>query len=177
MPTREGTLKAREFLFFTEDLAIAALPPGFDVPTRKVMWTILQLFYADPLVHFELQPQPSRGLVELGLHFEGDAEANEAAALALAQHTHEIRAALGPEWELEEWTASWRRLHRTYTFTKLTAALGREIAEEMTKAMVALAPLIHDVRVRPPERAGKAKAPSAASSSKWRQRGRKSPAG
>ena len=150
MPTKDGALKAREFLFFTEDLALAALPPELAGAERKVMWTILQLSYGNPLVHFELQPQPSRGVVELGLHFEGDAEANEAGALALAMVTHEIRAALGTEWELEEWTASWRRLHRTYPFTKLTAALGREIAEEMAKAITVLGPLVREMDLPPP---------------------------
>lgn len=150
MPTKDGALKAREFLFFTEDLALAALPPELAGAERKVMWTILQLSYGNPLVHFELQPQPSRGVVELGLHFEGDADANEAGARQLAMFTHEIRAALGPAWELEEWTASWRRLHRVYAFTKLTAALGREIAEEMAKAITVLGPLVRGMDLPPP---------------------------
>jgi hypothetical protein len=150
MPTKDGALKAREFLFFTEDLTVAALPPELAAAERKVMWTVLQLSYGNPLVHFELQPQPSRGIVELGLHFEGETDANEAGALLLAGRTHEIRAALGPEWELEEWTASWRRLHRTFPFTRLTAALGREIAEEMAKAITVLAPLVRGMEMPMP---------------------------
>lgn len=142
VPNRDGTLKAREFLFHTEDLALAALPAGFPQPERKVMWTILQLHYGDPAVHFELQPQVARGIVELGLHFEGPAEVNEARAQCVADDAVTIAGALGPGWELEEWTASWRRLHRSFAFARLTDAFAREVAEQATRLIVALQPLV-----------------------------------
>ncbi|MGE0599816.1 MAG: hypothetical protein AB7J35_10905 [Dehalococcoidia bacterium] len=135
MPTRDGRMKAREWLFYTEDLALAALHESVPRPQRKVMWTILQFYWDQPLVHFELQPQPSRSLIEVGLHFEGPLEQNEYWAGRVAQHQDEIRAALGDEWELEEWTKSWRRIHRPYHFEQLTAPLGREIAAEWAKAI------------------------------------------
>lgn len=142
MPNRDGTLKAREFLFFTEDLALAALPDSLPRPERKVMWTILQLHFGNPNVHFEIQPQANRRVVELGLHFEGPLEANEAWAAHISANAGDVLYALGPAWELEEWTATWRRLHRTYPFERLTTALGRTIAEELAKALVALHPLV-----------------------------------
>jgi len=140
MPTKAGRMKAREFLFYVEDLALAALPADVPRPERKVMWTILQLSWDNPAAHFELQPQPTRSLVELGLHFEGAAEDNETWAQRLAERAGDIQAVLGPEWELEEWTASWRRLHRTYRFEHLTGQLGREVAAELTKAITLLWP-------------------------------------
>ena len=73
------------------------------------MWTILQFYYDNPAIHFELQPQPSRRQIEVGLHFEGSADQNEAWAARVQRHACELQAALGSEWELEEWTASWRR--------------------------------------------------------------------
>lgn len=142
MPTRSGALKAREFLFYTEDLALAALPEELPRPERKVMWTILQLHFGNPDVHFELQPQMSRRLVELGLHFEGPLEANELWAAHISAHADHILCELGPEWELEEWTASWRRLHRTFRFDRLTTDLGRQVADELVGAIVALHPVI-----------------------------------
>lgn len=138
MPTRTGKLKAREFVFYCEDLALAALPPEFPRPERKVMWTTLQLHYGNPVAHFELQPQVGRGLVELGLHFEGPAEANEAWAQRISTDAGEVMAALGEGWELEEWTASWRRLHRTFPFASLTAELGREVAAQLAMALQVL---------------------------------------
>lgn len=140
MPTRDGRMKAREWLFYTEDLALAALQASVPRPQRKVMWTILQFYWDNPLVHFELQPQPSRSLIEVGLHFEGPVEQNEYWAGRITAHQDEVRAALGDAWELEEWTKSWRRIHRPYRFDQLTGALGREVADEWAKAINLLWP-------------------------------------
>lgn len=138
-------MKAREFLFYCEDQAMARLPAGFPQPERRVMWTILQLHYGEPDIHFELQPQVSRGIVELGLHFEGPVEANEAAALVLAERIGDVLPPLGEGWELEEWTASWRRLHRTFPFERLDGALAREAAEAFARLLVTLAPLVPEL--------------------------------
>lgn len=141
MPQHPAALKAREFLFACEDQAMAALPADFPRPERRVMWTILQLHFGDPAVHFELQPQPARGIVELGLHFEGPLEVNDAWAARISADAVRIMAALGEGWELEEWTASWRRLHRTWQFERLDAALSQEVAASLAGALVVLHPL------------------------------------
>jgi hypothetical protein len=137
-----AAMKARQFLFACEDRALAALPAGLAPPERRVMWTILQLHYGDPAVHFELQPQVSRGLVELGLHFEGPVERNDAWAALVASHADSLQPALGPEWELEAWTASWRRLHRVFRFERLTSALMEDVASELASAITVLGPLV-----------------------------------
>ncbi|GIW13678.1 MAG: hypothetical protein KatS3mg062_1117 [Tepidiforma sp.] len=133
-------LKAREFLFLTEELAMRALPPGIPQPSRRVMWTILQLSWGEPAFHVELQPQPARGIVELGLHFEGAPEANDARAALVAAHAAPLMAALGPAWELEAWTASWRRLHRTFPFETLTRQLAETVASELSRVLPVLYP-------------------------------------
>ena len=140
VPTKDGRMQAREFLFYVEDLAMAAVPKDIPRPERKVMWTILQFSWGHPAAHIEVQPQPSRALVELGLHFEASAEENELWAQRVAERAGDLQAELGPEWELEEWTASWRRLHRTFRFEHLSGALGREVAAELTKAVTLLWP-------------------------------------
>jgi len=140
VPTRDGRLKTREFLFYTEDQAFAALPADFPRPQRVAMWTILQYHWGVPAAHIELQPQMGRRIVELGLHFEGPAEWNDALALRVAEHAGALMADLGDSWELEEWTASWRRLHRTWTFEELTTALGQEVGAELARALQVLRP-------------------------------------
>ena len=119
-----------------------ALPSDFPRPERKVIWTTLQLHFGDPTVHFELQPQPSRGIVELGLHVEGPVEANDAWAARIGENAAAFAAALGPAWELEVWTASWRRLHRTWRFTVLTTGLADEVGKEFAKALEVLGPVV-----------------------------------
>jgi hypothetical protein len=158
-------LKAREFLFMCEDLAMKGLPPGLPVPERKVMWTILQLHFGNPQVHFELQPQVGRSQVELGLHFEGPVEVNDALAARVASQAADLIPALGDRWELEVWTASWRRLHRTFPAEKLTYALANEVAAELARAVTLLAPLIVDV-----EPAQRAAGPKVAAPSSRRHR-------
>ena len=144
MPTRAGTLKVREFVFFCEDQALAGLPEGFPPLQRKVMWTILQLNYGEPQNHFEINTSLGRRQIELGLHFEGAVEQNDAWASRLAERACELMAALGPGWELEEWTASWRRLHRVFKFSKLTTDVGREVGEELCKAIQVLGPILRE---------------------------------
>jgi hypothetical protein len=142
VPHRDGTLKAREFVFLCEDQAMAQLPPSLARLERRVMWTILQLYHRDPAVHFELQPHMGRKMVELGLHFEGQPEANEAWAQIIAARANEILPLLGEGWELEEWTGSWRRLHRTFRFERLNGELAREVAGHLATALTTLTPVL-----------------------------------
>jgi hypothetical protein len=135
-------LKAREFVFLCEELAMAAVPAAARPPERRVMWTILQFHFGNPNVHFELQPHMGRGLVEVGLHFEGPLELNDAWAEYLAGCAPEIMAGLGPEWELEAWTQSWRRLHRTYRFERLDRELAAGVSAGLAAALGTLTPLV-----------------------------------
>lgn len=142
-------MKAREFLFACEELALAALPGGFPQPERRVMWTVLQLSFGRPDVHFELQPQVTRRQVELGLHFEGPAELNALLAEHLAERAGELIPALGDGWELEEWTASWRRLHRVYPFETLTRPLASTVGAELARALQLLTPILAALPIPP----------------------------
>ncbi|HEY5476524.1 MAG TPA: hypothetical protein VIK11_07380 [Tepidiformaceae bacterium] len=141
MVRKDGTLQGREFVFFCEDQLMAALPAGFPQPQRRVMWTILQLSYADPAFHFELQPLMGRSQVELGLHFEGPLDENERWASEVADRALTLMAALGPGWDLEEWTPSWRRLHRVFHFTRFDLDFAREVAGQFTTLVTTLQPL------------------------------------
>ena len=137
-------MKAGEFVFLCEERALAELGAPPPELTRKLMWTTLQYRYPNPAIHFELQPQPSRGVVELGLHFESDPEVNDLAAATIAAAAGEIIPVLGPDWELEVWTASWRRLHRTFRFEALTARLSEEVGEALAAALRNLSPIIRE---------------------------------
>ena len=142
MPKRDGSLKAREFTFFCEDQILTQLPPTIPQPERRVRWTMLQMHFGDEHVHFELQPQMGRGVVEAGLHFEGAVEANDAWVELLAANASDLLGELGPLWELEEWTSTWRRLHRPFPFERLTVELAHEVAGEVAHAMTVLHPII-----------------------------------
>ena len=144
MPPRNGVLKAREFLFFCEDQALAKVPSTLRPTGRTVMWTILQLHYGDPKVHYELQPMPSRSQIELGLHFEATVERNDAWALLIARHADQLRAGLGDAWELEVWTPTWRRLHRVYEAGTLTASLASSVGSDLATLISMTGALVRD---------------------------------
>ncbi len=170
VPGNVRTLKAREFLFTCEELAFASLPPEFPRPERRVMWTILQFFWGDPRAHIELQPQVSRGLVELGLHFEGTVEFNDAWAALVAARSSELAGALGDDWELEDWTATWRRLHRTWSFDRLDTGLASEVASGLAVALQTFQPLLAEGAALVPAVPPPARAPEAGGRRDWRRR-------
>ena len=161
MPPRNGALKAREFLFLCEDQALPLVPSRLRPTGRSVMWTILQLHYGDPKIHYELQPMPSRNQVELGLHFEATVERNDAWASQIAHYAAPLQAELGSSWELEIWTASWRRLHRVYHAETLTATLATEVAGDFARLISATADLVRDGLVQPSPRASATSLPAA----------------
>lgn len=144
MPPRPGELKAREFLFLCEDLALPQIPPALRPPGRTVMWTTLQLHYGEPAIHYELQPMPVRGQVELGLHFESSLAVNDTWATLVGHHAPRLQSALGVEWELEVWTPSWRRLHRVYPIERLTRDLAAEVAAGLASLVEQTGALICD---------------------------------
>ena len=172
MPNKDGTLKAREFVFFCEDQVLTGWPGDIPEPTRKVMWTTLQFYWGEQRVHFELQPMMGRRLIEVGLHFEGPEAMNESWAIALGNRADDIIPQLGLSWDLEDWTKSWRRLHRPYHFERLTTDLGREVSTELRRAIQVLYPFLEerlgtDEPVREQTRQGKNRR-------HWRRRARAS---
>lgn len=138
-PARLGT---RPFLEDVRDGALAALPASLGTPHSRVVFTSLQLHFGDPRLHYEVWPVRKTGRLELGLHLEGPQEWSRALAMRLAAHADELRAALGPAYELEDWTASWCRLHRTLPLRRLDAALAAEAGESLAALIVAAEPLI-----------------------------------
>ena len=138
---RQATgLSTREFLRRVESAALGALPPGLARGiASRVRFSLLQLHFGDPTVHYEVwvqrRGQPAgQGIIEVGLHFEGrDGDRNRALLSGLVAHAGELMDALGPRIEPEEWTKSWTRLHETLPLrepldVQLADALGKRVA-------------------------------------------------
>ena len=60
----------------------------------------------------------------------------------------DVFAAIGPEWELEEWTPQWTRVHRTLAGASLTPAVAEEASEHVVALMRGLDPLLDDLLPR-----------------------------
>ncbi len=105
-----------------------------EVPSTLRPWqarqrhAMLQIHYGNPRVHYELWLQSRSGRVEIGLHFEDEPERNQRWCALFAGRVLELLEALGPTVELEEWTASWARLHVTVPLRPLDEAFAAELA-------------------------------------------------
>ena len=109
----------------------------------------LQYYRGDPGVHYEIWVQRKTQRLEIGLHFEtADGERNYAAAEALAERAPEIVARVGPEYELEEWTKTWTRLHRSFAAGSLTEALASEAASHAAALMRGMEPVLDELLLR-----------------------------
>jgi hypothetical protein len=142
-----AAVRIRDFLLAVYDALSARLTGALRDHEWRVRWSLLQLYFGNPTVHYEVWVQKKNRRIELGLHFEGERDDNYAWAAALAPRALEIQAQLGPSVELEEWTESWTRLHETISFEgKLDEALAAEIAGRLARFMEVLEPLLAEER-------------------------------
>ncbi len=129
-----------------------ALPPRLPEPLRehrwRLRWSLLQVYFASPKVHYEAWVQRKAGRIEIGLHLECERDESHRWAQALASRALEIQSELGPEVELEEWTRSWTRLHETWPLTgDLTEELAAEVAERLARFIEVLEPIVAEERL------------------------------
>jgi hypothetical protein len=86
----------------------------------------------------------------------------------------EIHSAIGPHYELEEWTASWTRLHETVPYDPPSAALAEDLAVRMSRLISACQPVIERERVNvPPELEAVAAPAGRAPRGRFRRKGRR----
>jgi hypothetical protein len=121
-------MQSQEFLVEVRDRALAALPTALRDPHARVHYGMLQIHYGEPRAHYEVWLVRKTNRIEIGLHFEADRERSHAWAEELADRSLELREALGPDAELEEWTPSWTRLHLTVPLETLGDSLCNEVA-------------------------------------------------
>jgi hypothetical protein len=125
-------MQAQAFLASVRDAALTGLPDELSGLHSRIRYGMLQLHYGDPRIHYEVWLVRKTGQVEVGLHFEADRELNLTHAEALAPRVHELREALGPDAELEQWSPSWTRLHLTVEIRTLDAPFADEVAAKLT---------------------------------------------
>ncbi len=136
-----------------------ALKPRLPKRLQRHQWrarpSLLQVYFESPAVHYEVWVQRKTRSLEVGLHFEGEREANYRWAGALAPRAMEIQAQLGPGVELEEWTQKWTRLHETLPVPgnastpvnrDLTDDLVAQVAERLARFIEVMEPILAEER-------------------------------
>ena len=106
-----------------------------------------QIHFHSPRVHYEVWLARKIERIEIGLHFEGARDFSYRWAELIAGHMEEVQSALGPDYELEEWTASWTRLHESVPYDPLSVALADDIAGRLARLIAVCQPIVERERV------------------------------
>lgn len=144
-------MRVRDFMDLLQERTLAMLPAGLrKTCTARVRFIWFQAHFHTPKVHYEVCLTRKTERIEIGLHFEGPHDFSYLWARRFAEHMPVVAAELGPEWELEEWTASWARLHITLPYDPLSPALAEAIAEHMSRLIIVCQPIIEAERENVP---------------------------
>ncbi len=146
--TSPSALRVRDFLALVHEGVRARLGPKLDGLAWRQRFSFLQYYRGSPDVHYEVWAQRKTGRLEIGLHFEGERDRNYAAAELLALRAPDIQASVGPDYEVEEWTKSWTRLHHSAQAAKLTPALADDAAERVVALIRGMEPIIDQMELR-----------------------------
>jgi len=146
-------MRVGEFLTLVQERTMASLPEELRAGAMaRISSSWLWVHYHSPKVHFEVWLARKTGRIEIGLHFEGPREFSYRWAEMIAPHMAEIQARIGPQMELEEWTASWARVHQTLPYDPLSEPLADEVARRLAETIRVLQPIVERERVNvPPE--------------------------
>lgn len=134
------TLKNRQFLALVKDSAFAALEG--EAPQFRLHGSMLQVYFERFPQHYELWIRPQAGLIEIGLHFEGEKEDNLRRIAVVAEAMPMIAARLGPQVDVEEWTERWTRVHETIPITELTEDRARRLGLKLARYIEVLEPVV-----------------------------------
>ncbi|MSP11344.1 MAG: hypothetical protein EXR62_00160 [Chloroflexi bacterium] len=120
----------------------SALPADLqDLHTRNSS-RMLQLYYDDPALHFEIWPVYKIERLEIGLHFEGNHATNEWLYRELASQIFDIKFELGHLVEVERWDRGWSRVHETLPLQSFDKAYQQEVTQRLVRYIVVLWPMV-----------------------------------
>ena len=145
---RKPSLTIRDFLAQVRDGVAGLMGSHLTGFQTRARFGYLQYFRGSPDIHYEVWAQRKTQRVEIGLHFEGARERNYAAAELLAMRAPDIEKRIGTEYELEEWTESWTRLHRAFAAPVLTPELAAESAERVAALIRGMEPILDELELR-----------------------------
>ena len=134
------------------DELMRAIPPATQAKLPKALqdfkvarrsW-LVQLYYADPLVHYEVVTLGiKRRQLEIGLHFESrNSVVNEQLLNGFMQHLFEIKAELGDSFEAEMWDKGWTKVYETIPMETFDEAYVDRVAGRLAQIITVLHPIL-----------------------------------
>lgn len=168
MSSRDNaTLNRRDFFAAIVAEVRGGLPADLADFRHRANSMLLKIDYGNERVHYEVWCDGERAILGLGLHFE-DGPVSTAAYLGYFDRLIvELKHELGPEIELERWTASWGHIYEHWPLTTLTEGVAARVATRLARLIATLQPLVEAAEV-PPERSALA-AEEAGRSGPWRK--------
>lgn len=117
----------------------------FKVNTRA--W-LVQFYYDDPLLHYEVVTHGDRrGVLEIGLHFESrTSEVNARLLAGFMKYLFEIKLELGAQIEAEMWDKGWTKVYETIELAAFDQPYLEHVADRLAKMMVVLQPIFEKVK-------------------------------
>ena len=152
-PSRDrGHLNRRDFFATIVADVRKSLPAELAGFRHRANTMLLKIDFGNERIHYEVWTDGQRARVEIGLHFE-DGPASTLAYLAFFDaRIVEIKHALGPEIELERWTASWGHLFESAPLARLDRAFARHVAGRLVAQIAVLQPMVVEAAVPVGER-------------------------
>jgi len=142
VPVRTAALSPGEFFAGLRKGLKSRLPDerrAFD--SSRGHGRLLKVHFGRPEFHYEVWHHTGAGRLEVGLHFEGSADANERAFDFFRARVVEVKARL-PHAELEPWDRGWSRLYETLPAPQLDEGLVNRAAERLAAYVIALQPML-----------------------------------
>jgi hypothetical protein len=102
---------------------------------------VMKFHYGRPETHYETWYHSGQGRVEVGLHFEGSRELNQAGLEFFRAHMVEVKGGL-PNAELEPWDRGWTRLYETFPALSLDHQALAAAARRVADYVITLQPLL-----------------------------------
>jgi hypothetical protein len=141
-PSSGRLLPPSEFFGGLRKALKARLPQEFrGYETSRGHGRLLKLHYGHPEFHYEAWHHTGAGRFEVGLHFEGSAEANQCAFDFFRSRMVEVKARL-PRAELEPWERGWSRMYETLAAAQLDEAVLDDAGDRLCGYITTLEPLM-----------------------------------
>lgn len=135
-------MHVHEFLNLVAQEARAELPPRLGAFRTWKRYTLIQLFYKQRKVHYEVWVRGKERMLEIGLHCEADNATNTALLSLLDAHIFEIKDALGDQIEAEQWTRTWTRVHQLMPYEKLDRPTARTVGKRLAAMINVIEPML-----------------------------------
>ena len=122
------------------------LPAPLQKFRTAVRGWLCQFYYRDPRLHYEVWSfGQTRGVLEVGLHFESKDRATNQRYLARYQRCmFEVKSALGRDWEAEPWDKGWTKVYTTLPLENFSPDYLDRVAQETARAIAVLQPIFEE---------------------------------